>query len=281
MTQTISSQVACYIPQMAKYNLVLKHKSGTLNRVDYLSRPLGVDRSVKNNANVTVLSDKLFSHTLNLKDLDQEVRQSQEKLPEKWKDQYSLDNLDEGWTRQGQLTMENTPELYHRLVAAHHDHAMAGHPEIQWMISLISQHYWWPELREFVRNYIKGCATCQATKVETTKPKVPLFPITAQHALISFSIIALDLIINLLPLEGYDSILTITDHNCSKASLFFPCKQTIITQGVAVLYAKHVFPHLAFSTLWHSYLGHLWSQHMLHIEFHNETVQTVEHHAEH
>ena len=41
--QTISSWVACYIPQMAEYDLVLKHKLGTLNRADYLSRPLEVD----------------------------------------------------------------------------------------------------------------------------------------------------------------------------------------------------------------------------------------------
>ena len=75
------------------------------------------------------------------------------------------------------------------------------------------------------------------------KLKVPLFPITARHALISFSVIALDLIVDLPPSEGYDSILTITDHDCTKALLFFPCKQTITSQGVAALYMKHVFPH--------------------------------------
>ena len=41
--QTISSRVARYIPRMAEYDLVLKHKPGTLNRADYLSRLLGVD----------------------------------------------------------------------------------------------------------------------------------------------------------------------------------------------------------------------------------------------
>ena len=41
--QTISSQVARYILWMAEYDLVLKHKPGTSNRADYLSRPLGVD----------------------------------------------------------------------------------------------------------------------------------------------------------------------------------------------------------------------------------------------
>ena len=138
-----------------------------------------------------------------------------------------MNSSKEGWTRQGQLAVGNTSELHCHLVAAHHNHATAGHPGIQQTISLISQCYWWPGLREFVRNYIKGCTTCQVTKAGTRKPKVPLFPITAQHALISFSVIALDLIIDLPPSEGYDPILMITDHNCSKAFLFFPCNQTI------------------------------------------------------
>ena len=97
--QTISSWVVHYIPQMAEYDLILKHKPGISNRADYLSRPLGVNWMVKNNENVMVLPDRLFTCTLNLKDLDWEVRQSQEKLPKEWMDQYSLDNSEEGWTR--------------------------------------------------------------------------------------------------------------------------------------------------------------------------------------
>ena len=127
---------------MAEYDLVLKHKPRTLNRVDYLSRPLGVDRLVKNNENVTVLPDQLFAHALNLEDLDQEVRQSQGKLSEEWKELYGLVDSEEGWTRQGQLVVGDIPELRHRLAAAHHDHATAGHPGIQRTISLISHRYW-------------------------------------------------------------------------------------------------------------------------------------------
>ena len=142
-------------------------------------------------------------------------------------------NAEEGWTRQGQLAVGDIPELHCHLTAAHHDHATAGHLGIQRTISLVSQRYWWPGLREFIRNYVKGCATCQVTKAGTTKPRIPLFPIMAQHALISFSVIALDLIVDLPPLEGYDSILTITDHDCTKASLFFPCKQTITSVTIS------------------------------------------------
>jgi len=40
-----------------------------------------------------------------------------------------------------------------------------------------------------------------------------------------------------------DTILTITDHDCSKAALFIPCNETIDAAGVAMLYATQVFPH--------------------------------------
>ena len=128
--QTISFHVARYILQMAKYDLALKHKLGTSNRANYLSRPLGVDQTVKNNENVMVLPDQLFACTLNLEDLDQEVRQSQGKLLEAWKEQYGLNDSSKGWTRQGQLAVGDTPELHRCLVAAHHDHTTAGHPGI-------------------------------------------------------------------------------------------------------------------------------------------------------
>ena len=134
---------------------------------------------MKNNKNVTVLPDWLFACALNLEDLNQDMWQSQGKLFEEWKEQYGLIDTEEGWIRQGQLAVGDTPELRRRLVAAHHDHMTAGHPGIQHMITLVSRRYWWPGLREFVRNYIKGCTTCQATKVGTMKPRVPLFPIMA------------------------------------------------------------------------------------------------------
>ena len=65
---------------------------------------------MKNNENVTVLPDRLFAHALNLEDLDQEVRQSQGKLSEEWKEQYGLINSEEGWTRQGQLVVGDIPD---------------------------------------------------------------------------------------------------------------------------------------------------------------------------
>jgi len=47
-----------------------------------------------------------------------------------------------------------------------------------------------------------------------------------------------------LPLSGgYNTILTITDTDCSKASVFIPCNEAIDSEGVALLYLNNVIPH--------------------------------------
>jgi Integrase core domain len=58
-----------------------------------------------------------------------------------------------------------------------------------------------------------------------------------------FQIISWDLITDLPEKEGFNSILTIVDHDCSKAALFFPCSKEIDATGVAAIYAQQVFPH--------------------------------------
>ena len=53
----------------------------------------------------------------------------------------------------------------------------------------------------------------------------------------------MDFITKLPQSQGNDTILTITDHDCSKATLLFPCKETISAEEVTTLYATHVFPY--------------------------------------
>jgi hypothetical protein len=107
----------------------------------------------------------------------------------------------------------------------------------------IEKDFWWPTLLQDVKSYIQGCATCPSTKPRTNHPKTPHYPITPEHPQTPFCTIMLDFITKLPISEENDTILTITDHDCSKAALFFPCKETITAEGVAELYARHVFPH--------------------------------------
>ena len=67
-------------------------------------------------------------------------------------------------------------------------------------------------------------------------------PIVATGVQAPFEIISLDLIMDLPISQGYDSILTVVDHGCSKAAIFLPCHKTIDAAGVAALYSMWIFP---------------------------------------
>ncbi len=57
-----------------------------------------------------------------------------------------------------------------------------------------------------------------------------------------FETVALDFITKLPISQGYNSILTITDHNCTKAAIFIPCKESMTAEETAGLIVQHVFP---------------------------------------
>jgi hypothetical protein len=136
-----------------------------------------------------------------------------------------------------------TGDLAYRrqVVHDHHDLPAYGHPGISRTTALTERHYWWPRMRQEIRNYVGGCADCQQNKVNTQARKAPLAPIFPNPEAMPFETVAMDFIVKLPLLNGFDSILTITDHDCTKAAIFIPCNETITAKGVAELYLQHVF----------------------------------------
>ena len=51
----------------------------------------------------------------------------------------------------------------------------------------------------------------------------------------------MDLITQLPKCDGFDAILTIVDHGCSRAAIFIPCTTTITGEGIAKLYFEHIY----------------------------------------
>jgi len=134
-------------------------------------------------------------------------------------------------------------ELRRGVTSLFHDQITAGHPGISKTLGLLTPYYWWPNMKTFVTEYICGCATCQMNKVNTHPTHPPLSPITPVENAKPFEMIAMDFITKLPQSGDYDTILTITDTDCSKASIFLPCKEAIDSEGVAELYMTHVLPH--------------------------------------
>ena len=57
-----------------------------------------------------------------------------------------------------------------------HDPKTAGHPGEIATYNAVQQHYWWPGLRTFVKNYVQGCGVCQQFKIDKTPSKPAYFP---------------------------------------------------------------------------------------------------------
>ena len=117
-----------------------------------------------------------------------------------------------------------------------HDHPTTGHPGRDETTRWVTQYYHWPNACAWIADYIKGCAICQQMKNLTHRAKTPPYCINVPTNPQPFAQIAMDLITGLPLSKGYDVILTIVDHGCSRATLFLPCKTMISGPQIAKLY---------------------------------------------
>ena len=75
-------------------------------------------------------------------------------------------------------------------------------------------------------------------KHETTETSK--IPITLEHTL-PFETVAVDFITKLPQSGKYNTIMTATCHDCSKAAIMIPCQESITAEEVARLYLKHIY----------------------------------------
>ena len=238
--QKISRRVARQVLQLAEYNFEIHHISGTANgKADALSRRPDYDTGEHDNENVTVLPDTLFVRALTTIHTNHD-EQNEETL-KKWIDPHELKLVDGTWYKNARRVITNIGEGTWTVIKAHHDSQVYGHPGIARTIQLVERANWWPGLRREVTDYVKGCAECQCNKVNTHPTRAPLQPIFAKPEAMPFETVAIDFITKLPVSQGYDLILTVTDHDCSKATVFIPCMEEISGEEVAALYAKHIF----------------------------------------
>ena len=91
-----------------------------------------------------------------------------------------------------------------------------------------------------IMDYVKGCAECQRHKVNNRPTRASLNPIYPKAKAMPFETVAIDFITKLPLSQGYDSILTVTDHDCTKAAIFIPCNEEINAEQTAALYLRQV-----------------------------------------
>jgi len=129
----ITGRQAHWIEFLQDFNYTLKHIPGSTNTVaDLLSRRKDLNKGVDSNEPHILLPDHLFAPTNPI-----EVHK---------------------------VFLEDDLDLRRNILQTLHDSPAAGHPGISNTWELVREQYEGPRLREFIEQYIKGCACCQESK---------------------------------------------------------------------------------------------------------------------
>ena len=136
-------------------------------------------------------------------------------------------------------TSGETPDILHVRVLQHkHDHILSDHFGQNRTLALVRREYSWPEMRTFVRDYVRSCILCKRNKAPRHKPYGLLRPLPVP--LRPWHSISIDFI-EFLPLSGgYDAICVIIDR-ASKQVILIACDRFITSAQLAKFFLIHVF----------------------------------------
>ena len=241
--QKINWRIAQEVVELSEYNIKLKNIPGRENgRADMLSRRPDYNQGGEDNQDVVVLSEKICIRSGTISYIPEEPPQQDKEIIRQWAGTHDLKKINGEWWKDRCKVITSKGPDKHKNIQAYHDVLAYGHPGINRTRDLVAKYYWWPQLAKDVQEYVKGCTQCQQNKVNTRPQKAPLNPITLAIGALPFQTISMDFIVKLPELAGYNSILTITDHDCTKMLIAIPCREMITAEGVAELFLRQIFP---------------------------------------
>lgn len=254
--QKLNRRQARWSIYLSQFNIQLIHQPGkTLVQADALSRRPDHNPGDHDNEDVTMLPEELFVNAVHT-ELQERIRNTTSR------DTTVMESLNHTWylkkkpligsptdwdTDDGIVLFKDKvyvppdQDLRRDVVKDHHDPAIMGHPGIQKTYELVSREYWWPGLRKFVTQYVKGCATCQVAKVNTHPTKPPMMPIPHSGNTRPFGTITMDYVTGLPDSDGYDAIQVVVDHDVTKAIVLSPCTKTTDAMQTAHMLARDVY----------------------------------------
>ena len=131
-------------------------------------------------------------------------------LVNKWTQLGTVDGLLAHWTNE-----DADPEIFlppswrEYVMRQHHDEPAGGHMGWESTLAKIRGKFWWPGMREQIRDWVQRCGVCGQNRGPNPKFKAPLVPITVEQPL---SRVAVDIVGPLNKTKsGHRYILTMVD----------------------------------------------------------------------
>jgi Integrase zinc binding domain len=258
--QTIGRRMAWWTLYLSEFNIKLVHIPGKKNiQADSLSRRPDLCPQGTDNEDVIVLPEHLFVNLIdmelqkkiaNAKNMDYDAAEAIKELIEQGPREAKKDLMDweveefEGENilfYKGKNYVPIDAELQREIVQRYHDHPTAGHPGELQTFNAVKEHYWWPGLQVFIKNYVQGCGTCQQFKIDRNPLKPVFVPIKGAKSTRPFASCSMDLIKDLPPVNDCDSILVVVDRGNTKGAIFIPTAKTLTQEGAGQLFLDNLY----------------------------------------
>jgi len=129
------------------------------------------------------------------------------------------------------------PAIRTQLLFEYHSTPLGGHARFLRTYVRLALQFYWPEMIQDVKQFIKQCLICQKAKSEHTNPKGLLHPLPIpQHI---WEDISIDFITTLPISKGFSVIFVVVDR-LSKFGHFIPLKADFSSRAVAYAFIKNV-----------------------------------------
>ncbi|XP_062088884.1 uncharacterized protein LOC133795448 [Humulus lupulus] len=136
------------------------------------------------------------------------------------------------------VCVPNNEELKREILTEAHNTLYSVHPGTTKMFNDLKRHYWWPNMRKDVVEFVAKCLTCQQVKAEHRKPAGLLQPIRIPEW--KWEEITMDFVVGLPKTsKQHDAIWVIVDRY-TKSAHFLPVRMTYTMDQWAELYVQEI-----------------------------------------
>jgi hypothetical protein len=148
-------------------------------------------------------------------------------------------SLQQGLIRhKGRIWVGVNHSLQQEILHALHSTPIGGHSGFHATYHRVKHTFSWPGLKQHVKQFVAGCATCQQAKTEKVPYPGLLEPLQIPPG--AWQVVTMDFITGLPKSSGFDCILVVVD-KFSRYAHFLPLKHPFTALSVAMLYIKEIY----------------------------------------
>ena len=185
----------------------------------------------------------------------------------------------------GRRWVPNKESLRTNIIQHAHDSTMTGHPGREGTYTVVSREYFWPNMSQDVRQFVRNCDICGRTKAWREQKKGLLKPLPVPNRV--WQDVSMDFITDLPESNGCTNVLVIVDR-LSKGVILEGLKdlnaEAVAWTIVRTLIAKHGFPRTIVSDRGSQFVNGMWErvcsltgvQRLLSTAYHPETDGSTE-----